>query len=221
MPTTSRTLRLLVSVSNPAEASAALAGGADIIDAKNPWAGALGAVDLDVLRGIQQEVAGRRLVTAALGDAEDETGIERAAYAYAAAGAALVKVGFAGIVSASRAAALTAAAVRGASSGGAGKSGVVVVAYADADRVGSLTADECLEFAADAGASGVLLDTADKNGRGLSGLVRPAALREWVASAHQAGLLVALAGKLAAEDLVLVRGAGADIAGVRGAACEG
>jgi uncharacterized protein (UPF0264 family) len=34
-------------------------------------------------------------------------------------------------------------------------------------------------------------------------------------------LLVALAGKLTADDLAFVRDAGADIAGVRGAACDG
>ncbi|HEX2310549.1 MAG TPA: (5-formylfuran-3-yl)methyl phosphate synthase, partial [Vicinamibacterales bacterium] len=43
----------------------------------------------------------------------------------------------------------------------------------------------------------------------------------WVERAHDAGLLVALAGKLAADDLAYVRDAGADIAGVRGAACDG
>jgi (5-formylfuran-3-yl)methyl phosphate synthase len=49
----------------------------------------------------------------------------------------------------------------------------------------------------------------------------PIALARWVAQAHDAGLLVALAGKLTADDLSFVRDAGADIAGVRGAACDG
>ena len=51
-------MRLLVSVSSAAEASAALAGGADVIDAKDPLAGALGAVSADVLREIHAIVAG-------------------------------------------------------------------------------------------------------------------------------------------------------------------
>jgi uncharacterized protein (UPF0264 family) len=38
---------------------------------------------------------------------------------------------------------------------------------------------------------------------------------------HGSGLFVALAGKLSADDLAFVRDAGADIAGVRGAACQG
>src|SRR6266513_157132 len=125
-------MRLLVSVASAAEASAALAGGADVIDAKDPRAGTLGAVAFDVLREIHAAVAGRRPVTAALGDAADEAEIERASRAFAAAGASLVKVGFAGIASAGRVTALIAAAVRGARAGSDGNGGVVAVAYADA-----------------------------------------------------------------------------------------
>jgi uncharacterized protein (UPF0264 family) len=214
-------VRLLVSVANAAEASAALAGGADVIDAKNPHDGALGAVSLDVLREIHGTVAGARLVTAAIGDAGDELEIERVAGAFAAAGAALVKVGCAGITSPSRVQALIRAAVVGARKGSDGTGGVVAVAYADADRVSGLDASAFIDAAARAGATGVLLDTADKDGPGLRGLIAPAALATWVTAAHDAGLLVALAGKLSADDLAFVRDAGADIAGVRGAACEG
>jgi uncharacterized protein (UPF0264 family) len=235
-------MRLLVSVTSAEEASAALAGGADVIDAKNPLAGALGAVSVEVLREIHAMVAGARLVTAAIGDATDETAVERAAWTFAAAGAALVKVGFAGIRSASRVEMLIRAAVRGVSAsdgtwgpplGGrirlkpdptrvvADPRGVVAVAYADADRVASLEACAFADVAARAGAIGVLIDTADKSGPGLRELMTATALARWVAQAHEAGLLVALAGKLSADDLSFVRDAGADIAGVRGAACDG
>jgi hypothetical protein len=153
-----------------------------------------------------------------------------------------VKVGFAGIRSANRIEALIKAAVRGAiairlkpdltlrswrpPSGGPiapkpDPTGVIAVAYADADRVESLAAGALIDVAARAGATGVLLDTADKSGPGLRALLTPAVLGRWVAEAHEAGLLVALAGRLAAEDLAFVRDADADIAGVRGAACEG
>src|SRR5260370_538729 len=56
-------MQLLVSVANGAEASAALAGGADIVDAKNPGAGALGAVSHDALTDIHRAVAGARPAT--------------------------------------------------------------------------------------------------------------------------------------------------------------
>jgi len=214
-------MQLLVSVASAAEASAALAGGADFIDAKDPLKGALGAVSEEILRDIHGAVGGVRPVTAALGDAADEAEIEAAACVFAATGAAFVKVGFAGTISVPRAVALTMAAVRGAAASGKGGCGVVAVAYADADRVASLAAGALVDVAARAGARGVLLDTADKAGPGLRGLVAPAALAKWVAEAQEGGLLVALAGRLTSDDLAFVRDAGADIAGVRGAACDG
>src|SRR5205809_7213500 len=121
-------MRLLISVASAIEASAALAGGADLIDAKDAHAGALGPMAPAVLREIHAVVAGARPVTAALGDADNEESIERSARIYAAAGAALVKVGFAGVANHCHVAALITAAVRGASSAGGG---VVAVAYAD------------------------------------------------------------------------------------------
>jgi len=210
-------MQLLISVATVEEAATALAGGADIVDAKDPASGALGAVRLEVLGGIVEVVAGRRPVTAALGDASDAAAIESSARAYAGAGAALVKVGFYGVVDEGRVASLLTAAVHGARSS---RGGVIAVAYADAksDRAPSL--DAVVRIAALTGARGVLLDTARKDGPGLRGLITASRLASWVASAHAAGILVALAGKLTADDLVFVRDAGADIAGVRGAACE-
>jgi uncharacterized protein (UPF0264 family) len=207
---------LLVSVANPADAAAALAGGADLIDAKDPAAGALGAVTLETLRAIRATVAGARPVTAALGDAIHEDEVERAARDFATAGALFVKVGFAGVSSPARATALATAAVRGA-----GGSGVVAVAYVDAARVGGLLPAALLDVAAHADARGLLLDTADKSGPGLCALQSPLTLARLVADAHAAGLFLALAGKLEAHDLPMVRDTGADIAGVRGAACVG
>jgi len=64
-----------------------------------------------------------------------------------------------------------------------------------------------------------LLDTAVKDGRGLLDWLSADELASLVADAHAAGLQVALAGALRAEDLPVVRAAGADIAGVRSAAC--
>jgi (5-formylfuran-3-yl)methyl phosphate synthase len=211
-------MRLLVSVANGADASAALAGGADVIDAKDPMRGALGAVSLEALRAIHAAVAGRRLVTAALGDADDEAIVERDARAYTTAGAALVKVGFAGINDAGHVSALTAAAVRGARDG---NGGVVAVAYADAVRATSLAPGALVAVAARAGATGLLIDTAEKGGDGLRALVAQRELAAWVSEAREAGLLMALAGQLTADDLPFARDAGADIAGVRGAACDG
>jgi uncharacterized protein (UPF0264 family) len=78
-----------------------------------------------------------------------------------------------------------------------------------------------LEAAARAGVTGVLLDTADKSGPGVRRLMTAPALADWVRAAREARLRVAIAGQLTAGDLSFVRDLGADIAGVRGAACIG
>jgi uncharacterized protein (UPF0264 family) len=214
-------MRLLVSVLDHQEAAAALAGNADIIDAKDPASGALGAVSIPALRDICSAARDAHLVTAALGDADDERATEDMAWAYAGAGARLVKVGFAGITNVERTASLLTAAVRGAAAGSGGRCGVVAVAYADAHCVASLTPGALTKAAVRAGTAGVLLDTANKHGPGLRNLLSQRALTSWISNAHEAGLLVAVAGRLLADDLGFVRDAGADIAGVRGAACEG
>ena len=71
-----------------------------------------------------------------------------------------------------------------------------------------------------AGAEGMLLDTADKAGPGLRDLVAFDALAILVGRLHGRGLFVALAGRLTAGDLPFIRATGADVAGVRGAACD-
>jgi uncharacterized protein (UPF0264 family) len=208
-------------VKNATEAIEALAGGADIVDAKDPAAGPLGPVAEDVLREIASVVGRSRPLTAALGDIGDAIAAEHAACLFAACGAALVKVGFAGIASPERIAAIIASAARGARAGSDGRSGVVAVAYADADTSTDLAPQAIIEIAARAGATGVLMDTANKSGPGLTTLMSTSMLASWVADAHEAGLICALAGRLTADDFAVVQRTGADVAGVRGAACDG
>jgi (5-formylfuran-3-yl)methyl phosphate synthase len=208
-------MQLLVSVSDVDEAQAALLGGAIVIDAKDPILGALGAVSLDVFRGIHTLVGGIRPVSAALGDAVDEEAMEHTARAYAGAGAGFVKIGFAQPDDTRRAGSLIAAAVRGAS-----PAGCAVIAATYADHAGAVASrDELVTVAANAGATGVLIDTTDKGGPGLRSLVATDVLTAWIAAAHDAGLIVSVAGKLTSDDLAWARDCGADIAGVRGAAC--
>jgi uncharacterized protein (UPF0264 family) len=214
-------MKLLVSVTGAAEAADAVAGGADLVDAKDAAAGPLGPVTVDVLMQIHAQVAGSRLVSAALGDATDEHAIRQAAGLFAGAGAAYVKVGFAEGTRAEKVESLLRAAVAGTRIAGGKVSDVIAVAYADVDRAEGLSPEALVHIAARAGAKGVLVDTANKDGPGLLALVLQDRLTRWVASAHAHGLLAALAGKLTARDLPLVAGMGADVAGVRGAACDG
>ena len=206
-------MRLLVSVANAEEAATALAGGTDIIDAKDPLTGALGAVSLATLRSIVAAVGGARPVTAALGDASDPVELERDARLFASTGIQFIKIGFAGLDSPDRISGLVAAAVRGA-----GDVGMVAAFYADA--AAEFPFIDLVTSAALGGAAGVLIDTADKHGPGLRQLVTAATLRGYATAARDAGLFIAMAGKLIAEDLSFVLESGADIAGVRGAACD-
>src|ERR1700678_3944537 len=62
---------LLVSVRAVEEAAAALAGGADLIDVKEPNRGSLGRADDAVIAAVVAIVAGRRPVSAAMGELRD------------------------------------------------------------------------------------------------------------------------------------------------------
>src|SRR5207302_6104293 len=109
-------MRLLVSVRGSVEARAAVAGGADVIDAKDPARGPLGPVRRDRLAAIRRAVGAARPVSAALGDAGDAAMVAAAASAAAAAGVAFVKLGFGGVTSDAPARSLARAARRGAAS---------------------------------------------------------------------------------------------------------
>jgi uncharacterized protein (UPF0264 family) len=211
---------LLVSVADGEEALAALEGGADIIDAKDPRAGALGPVTLEAFRAIEAAIGGARPISAALGDAADEYAVELDARTYASHGASFVKIGFAPAEGATKMAPLIEAAVRGATAHGMA-TGVVAVQYADAGLRSHVHGLSFLDVAARAGASGVMLDTIDKRGPALPALLDAAALMDWARQARRLGLTAGLAGRLTSEDLPAVLASGADVAGVRGAACEG
>ena len=208
-------MRLLVSVRNASEAAAALAGGADIVDAKEPSNGPLGQVSPAALASIASAVGGGVPVSAALGEAGRDD-IACGARAAARAHAAFVKVGFAGMRGRLDAAGdvLASAAVNNA------VAGLILVAYADYENVAAPPPDEVIALADRSGAAGVLLDTCDKCGPGLTTLMTSDALRSFVAQARGSGRSVAVAGSLTIDDLERVHDAGADIAGVRGAACD-
>jgi len=212
-------MRLLVSVRNAEEARAALAGGAEIIDAKEPSLGALGPVDIEVLREIVEAVGGMRPVSAALGDTGDADALAHAARAAAEAGAMFVKVGFADVRELGPARERLACVMEGALLP-TSPCAVVAVAYADWDEVGGAAPSTVLAAAAAEGAMGVLVDTVRKDGAGLFRCLGRAALGSLVREARSRSLMVALAGRITVEDLAFAYESGAEIVGVRGAACE-
>jgi uncharacterized protein (UPF0264 family) len=60
--------QLLISVTNVDEAKIALENGADIIDLKDPSAGALGALPLTQIREVVSFINGKKMVSATIGD---------------------------------------------------------------------------------------------------------------------------------------------------------
>jgi uncharacterized protein (UPF0264 family) len=208
-------MRLLVSVRNASEAAAALAGGADIVDAKEPLNGPLGKVSPAALASIASAVGGGAPISAALGDIGRDD-IVSGAHAATSVGAAFVKVGFAGMRGR-----LDMAAEVLASAAGGSPAALVLVAYADYETAGAPSPEEVIALADRTNAGGVLIDTCNKRGPGVTGLMTAESLRTFVTRARAAGRTVAVAGSLSLEDLDRVRDADADIAGVRGAACDG
>ena len=212
-------MKLLVSVTDAHEARVAAQGAVDIVDVKNPAEGSLGAPAPSVIASVRDAVPPDLPVSAAIGDLPNLPGTAAlAALGAARSGAAYVKVGLWGTSTEGEAVAVL-RAVREAVEGGAT---VIAAAYADAERVPCrpLPPEAVIVAARHAGVGGCLLDTAVKDGRGLLEWLTADALAALVAEAHAARLEMALAGALRAEDLTAVRATGADIAGVRSAACR-
>jgi hypothetical protein len=210
-------VRLLVSVVDAGEARTAAAAGADIVDVKNPAEGSLGAPSPAVIAEVRAAVPAELPVSAAIGDMPNLPGTAAlAALGAARSGATYVKVGLWGVSTQDDAVVLLRAVCDAVPD-----AVVVAAAYADAGRVAHAPlAPELLPRVAHAaGVGACMLDTAVKDGRGLLQWLSPEALAALVAEAHAAGLEVALAGAVSAEDLPVVRDTGADIAGVRSAAC--
>jgi uncharacterized protein (UPF0264 family) len=213
-------MRLLVSVRSAAEVAAAVAGGAEIVDAKEPARGALGAVSAGELTAIARALPEDRPLSVALGDPADEKAALSAwppLDRLGQAGEAYVKLGLAETrgLAASRAVLRTVVALAASA-----PLGPAVVAVAYADGAGPAPG-EVSRLAAESGAHGVLLDTWRKDGRDLFACLGESELRRWALAARSRGLFVALAGGLSVESLRRVASLPADIVGVRGAACVG
>ncbi len=215
-------MRLLVSLRSADEVAAAVAGGADILDAKEPAAGSLGAVSPAVLEDIAALVSPGTPLSIALGDFTAPDAARSAVAGVklpARAAPTWLKLGFAGERRPAAVLAIVAAAVEAARRSPL-RPGIVPVAYADHGRAGSAPVDSVLAAAIAGGASGFLIDTWAKDGRTLFEWLALGSLRAWSIEARSAGLLFAVAGSLAPPALEALA-AIADVIGVRGAACRG
>jgi uncharacterized protein (UPF0264 family) len=219
VPRKSPAMQLLISVVNADEAAAAAAGGANILDIKNPAEGSLGANFPRVIQQIRAGLPRPQQVSVAIGDMPNLPGTASlAALGAAACGADFVKVGLWGPRSEAEAIYL----LQQVQQAVCGFPAVAIIAalYADADRAGTLDPHRLPQIAQAAGVAGCLLDTAVKDGRRLFDFISPPGLHALAVEAHSRGLLFALAGALQELDLPVVREVGADVAGVRSAVCQ-
>ncbi|RWK37093.1 (5-formylfuran-3-yl)methyl phosphate synthase [Mesorhizobium sp.] len=199
--------RMLASVTGVDEAEIVLSGGVDIVDLKDPKAGALGAVSTQTIRRAISLIAGRAPVSAVCGDLpmEPET-IRAKAEEIAATGVDYVKIGlFPSANVAACAAALAPVAAR---------TKLIAVLFAD------LAPDfELLPMLAKHRFHGAMVDTANKaNGRLLDHLP-PERIPGFVDRAKSLGLMVGLSGSLEAPDIPRLLPFAPDFLGFRGALC--
>ncbi len=201
----------LASVNALEEAYIVLQAGADIIDLKEPANGVLGAVPISILRGAVKLIAGRCLVSATVGDLPSDPGVvSKACAEIASEGVDIVKVGL--FDTDNRAAVfevLTGQAREGIR--------IVVVLFADQEPA----PEPILTEIAESGLMGVMLDTANKQGKSLRHCCPDPQLAAFVKKGRALGLVTGLAGSLRVEDIEPLLNLRPDYLGFRGALCSG
>lgn len=200
----------LASVTSADEAALALQAEADLIDLKDPAAGALGALPSAIVSAAVARVAGRCKTSATTGDlpmVPDQ--VLASAARLAETGVDFVKVGiFPGGDLPATLAALSGLSV----------AGVKLVAVLLADRDPDF---DLLEPLRANGFTGAMLDTADKGSGRLRDHLDPPALERFTAHTRHAGLMVGLAGSLRLDDIAPLLQHQPDYLGFRGALCKG
>ncbi|MCJ2085601.1 (5-formylfuran-3-yl)methyl phosphate synthase [Methylobacterium sp. E-005] len=193
--------RLLVSVRDPAEAEAARLAGADLIDAKDPERGALGALACSDVREIVARVAGGA-VTSAVADPAPA-----AIAAMAATGVDWVKTG----LDAGRRREPAAFADLAA----AAPNRLIAVLFVEDGPAAAL-----IPGLARAGFAGAMIDTAGKHGARLPDLAPPGDLAAFTQACRALGLMSGLAGSLRVIDIAPLAEHAPDYLGFRGGLCR-
>ena len=209
-------MQLLVSPRDIPEARKSLAD--DIIDVKKPSEGSLGANFPWVIREIKS--ISTKPVSAAIGDFDYKPGgASLAAYGAACSGADYIKVGlmFDGIEKASDLIESVVKAVKDEFP----EKRVVISAYSDYLRLGSISPFDMAPLVAEAGADLAMIDTGIKDGKSTFDFMDEASLTRFTWKNHDLGIGTAIAGALKMEDIPVLKRINPDIIGVRGMVCGG
>lgn len=200
---------LLVSVTNRQEAEIALETGVDILDMKNPAAGALGRLPFTAVADIVALAKGRCTTSATIGDLPMQPELIAAAVAeMAETGVDIVKIGFFG-------SAAHEACAEAASHAVAGRVHLVAVLMADETPDLSL-----IPVLRQQRFYGVMLDTASKGGKHLLDYFNIGELRDFCSEAHLNELISGLAGSLRSQHVGMLEDLNPVYIGFRGAVCQ-
>ncbi|MBX9716770.1 MAG: (5-formylfuran-3-yl)methyl phosphate synthase [Burkholderiaceae bacterium] len=206
-------LRMLVSARSVDEARAAVEGGADFIDLKEPGDGALGGLPLATIREIVDALGPRSHrvpISATIGDLpmDDLVQILSRVEAVGDCGVDYVKVG----IERGAAAALVIDALA------ACRWPVVPVFIADQGIDEAVLGRAC---AAPCAFAAIMVDTADKHGGSLFDLMTPTSLQRFIDTVRASNRSVGVAGALRATQIDRIAALGPDFAGFRSAVCVG
>jgi uncharacterized protein (UPF0264 family) len=204
---------LMVSVRSASEVEAALVGGADLIDVKEPSKGALAPAEAEVVAGVIAKVKGKVPVSAALGEWSPNAITE--AHWHLELKLNYVKWGLAGYTP----------------KPGWGEDlldtrrelplgmEMVAVAYADWERAKSVPPAELAKFAKRFRFKAFLLDTWGKDGKTLLDFIPAPEVAELTESLKRSSITVAVGGSLRPEHLKQLKGAAPDYYAVRTSVC--
>ncbi|QDU22495.1 (5-formylfuran-3-yl)methyl phosphate synthase [Urbifossiella limnaea] len=206
---------LLVSVRSADEVDDAIAGGADLIDVKEPARGPLGVAEPEVVGAVVEKVKRRVPVSAALGEWGPNALTE--AHWHLELKLDYVKWGLAGYAHTPGWGEDLLDARRSLPAG----MEMVAVAYADWERAKSIPPAEVAKFAKRFRFRAVLIDTCVKDSKTLLDFIKPAELAELVDGLKRVYTKVAVGGSLKPEQLPKLKGVVPDYFAVRGSACAG
>lgn len=204
---------LLISVRSASEVAAALEGGADLIDVKEPAKGPLAMAEAEVVASVIDAVDGRVPVSAAMGEFGPHP--LTAAHWHLELPLQYVKWGLAGY----------------AHTPGWGEdlldtrrdlpigTEMVLVAYADWERAKSIPPAEVAKFAKRFRFKAFLLDTFGKDGKTLLDFMKPTEIAGLVDGLKRVYTTVAIGGSLRPEQLKQMKGVTPDYFAVRSSAC--
>lgn len=204
---------MLASVNSLQEAKLALDAEVDIIDLKQPSKGALGALEIDLIKTIVTDIDRARPVSATIGDLPMQPdSIFNAVDAMVHTGVDYVKIGFFPdgdwLATLQKLHSYTDIWQQR-------HAGLIAVLFADTQP--DLTILSTLK---NSGFKGVMLDTMNKQKGSLTQVMAPITIAQFVNLARQQQLLCGLAGSLKADDIAKLMPLHPDYLGFRGALCQ-